>query len=697
MTQKKLAIALLAAMPVLAGASSLSAEDTDMLEDEVIELEDAYVRPDYVEIERLRQTKEILVISKEAIEQKGNRTLSDVLAKTPSVSVEAAGHGVIDIRGMGTGQAQRNVQVYMDGMPISPLTTHPYQTDFNVIPVEEIERIEVIPGGSSVLYGSGTAGGVVNITSTMKNLKEPTQTVSGEWNSEGYRLNASVGSKLSDKFTVQASASKLERDLYFVDSWKDSEYYSAALRWDLTKDQTLILRGSYLEEDSELYQNIRFKDVEKYGKYAPVKSDWATSYQLSKLRADREQKQYSLSYINDISDKLHWVNDIFYADGWITGNADGGTMYNDGYGIRSSLEWSYGDGSSLLVGFNYANQNADLDYSDLDYGLQHFYYDKEMWAIFATNTFKWNNWDFVQGMRHERNTWGFDKSLKRAAFAGERETDNNAFELAAAYHYRDSGKIYARYERGFTLPDGVFISDERVENGVYGLYPAQADDEKFDMFEIGLSDKIGFTTVSLTAWISQTDNQLDRLSWLDRTTLKRSRVTMNLVDTQRHGVDLSLIQQFGDLTLEESYSYLRGRSKYISQAAEDFVNSKLNADMSFSGGGLQSVPEHKFTVSADYAFTDNFSANLRYTYTGEYKNFGYQKDAAEGATVGAYNLVDLSFKFQPYQWLSIHGGINNVFDEEYFEWGMDHAGGTGDQMIVPGAERSFFIGMKATY
>lgn len=160
-TRSAIALALAAILPTMAGAQE------NAVDEDVIELEDAYVRPDYVEIERLRNTKEIIVLDKEVIQEKGNRTVSDILADTPSVSVNAAGHGIIDIRGMGTGQAQRNVQVFMDGMPITPLTNHPFQSDFNVIPVEDVERIEIIPGGGSVLYGAGTAGGVVNITSNM--------------------------------------------------------------------------------------------------------------------------------------------------------------------------------------------------------------------------------------------------------------------------------------------------------------------------------------------------------------------------------------------------------------------------------------------------------------------------------------------------------------------------------------------------
>lgn len=143
-------------MPVVAESLPADLEETN---DGAITLSDTIVRPEYVEIERLRQAKEIIVINKDQIQEQGNRTVSDVLAKVPSITVGATGQGAIDIRGQGVDQAQRNIQVLMDGAPITTLVNHPMQTNYDVIPVEDLERIDIIPGGGSVLYGSGASGG----------------------------------------------------------------------------------------------------------------------------------------------------------------------------------------------------------------------------------------------------------------------------------------------------------------------------------------------------------------------------------------------------------------------------------------------------------------------------------------------------------------------------------------------------------
>ena len=151
-----LAVAHALAAPIYAANTadepdSQEAESAEAAYEQDVELQPSYVRPDYVEIERLRTTKEIIVLPKEVIRERGNRTVSDALQNVPGISVGTTGAGEIDIRGQGAGQANRNIQVLIDGAPITTLVNHPMSTNYDVVPVEQIERIEVIPGGGSVL------------------------------------------------------------------------------------------------------------------------------------------------------------------------------------------------------------------------------------------------------------------------------------------------------------------------------------------------------------------------------------------------------------------------------------------------------------------------------------------------------------------------------------------------------------------
>lgn len=150
---------------------------------EDIKLGATFINPDYIEIEKLKSTKNVIVIDKNQIDEKGYTSVSQVLNDVPGITVGTTQWGEIDIRGQGD-QASRNIQVMIDGAPITTLVSHPYGTNYDVVPVEQIEKIEVIPGGGSVLYGNGTVGGVINITTNLKAMSKPINKVGYEYSQD---------------------------------------------------------------------------------------------------------------------------------------------------------------------------------------------------------------------------------------------------------------------------------------------------------------------------------------------------------------------------------------------------------------------------------------------------------------------------------------------------------------------------------
>ncbi|MDP8079379.1 TonB-dependent receptor [Phocoenobacter skyensis] len=664
------------------------------------ELGTIYVHPEYLEIEHLRNTKEIIVISKEQIQEKGHRTISDILAEVPSVSVGATGHGQIDIRGQGADQASRNIQVIVDGVPITALTNHPNQLNYDVIPVEQIERIEIIPGGGSVLYGSGASGGIVNITSSVKSVDNPVYSLSGESNSKGYRLNVNLGTRLNDNLAVTFNASKLNRDLHFVDTFRHSEYYSAGLSWDINDTQNLTVRASHLNEDSLYLENISYDKVKKYGtNYRPKIKNGKRAY----LYGDRRQDHISVTYRYNTVNNISVISDAFYQKGFYVGVKElDKTVYTNAFGIRNKVKWHYMNGGELLIGIDGTVQKSQLEYYSYKKP-KIFNYDKKVFAGYIANQLKWGNWETSQGIRRELTKWGFEKaryqySIKEnQIFNDTKNLWNTAFDLSLAYHYSDSGRVYARYERGYTVPDGIQVTDivssmNKDKKKIYHYRGTRAEPEKFNMYEIGLKDSFKFTTVNLVGWYSQTNNQMSRLIY------RGNYETINALKTKRWGMDLSMIQQFGNLTLEESYSYLKGRTDYASDEIRKYIASKRykGKTSNFLRSGLQKVPRHKVALRATYDFTDNLSATVRYTYQSKYENTMYQEDQ-EGKgndQVKSFEIVDLSMKYQPRDWIQVYGGITNVFDKKYF----NYSSGTGfSPTIVPGAERGYFLGLKAVF
>ena len=107
--------------------------------------------------------KNITLITKEDISKKQYDDVETILRDTPNIVITNTQFGpTINLRGSGERSMSR-VKVMIDGINLTPLEESMGSLPLNSIPVSSIEKIEIIPGGGTALYGSGTTGGVINI------------------------------------------------------------------------------------------------------------------------------------------------------------------------------------------------------------------------------------------------------------------------------------------------------------------------------------------------------------------------------------------------------------------------------------------------------------------------------------------------------------------------------------------------------
>ena len=106
----------------------------------------------------------VTVVEKEELEQAPETTVDDFLKRIPSVSysrvhqAECGPGRDITLRGI---SEQKRTLILVDGIPVNDSVTG--AVNWSLIPKESVERIEVIRGPMSALYGSGAMGGVINV------------------------------------------------------------------------------------------------------------------------------------------------------------------------------------------------------------------------------------------------------------------------------------------------------------------------------------------------------------------------------------------------------------------------------------------------------------------------------------------------------------------------------------------------------
>ena len=105
----------------------------------------------------------VSVIGKDALEDTMAQSINEILSRELGVNVYATGTGknaTIDIRGFGD-TANRNILVLVNDRKVNSIDMS--GPDLLQVPLQSVERIEIIRGAGSVLYGDNAVGGVVNI------------------------------------------------------------------------------------------------------------------------------------------------------------------------------------------------------------------------------------------------------------------------------------------------------------------------------------------------------------------------------------------------------------------------------------------------------------------------------------------------------------------------------------------------------
>lgn len=153
----------------------------------------------------------VIVITQDEIEKMGAESLKDVISKTAGLTVQygtfpsasAKSKSSVSIRGMGAA----GTLFLLDGRRLAGEVKNPY--DLDRIPASSIERIEVVKGPMSSLYGADATGGVINIIT-----KKPKDTAEIDLNLR-YGSNAYGDAKNKNaSFAVRGKADKLGYSIY---------------------------------------------------------------------------------------------------------------------------------------------------------------------------------------------------------------------------------------------------------------------------------------------------------------------------------------------------------------------------------------------------------------------------------------------------------------------------------------------------
>ena len=665
--------------------SALSYSNEDFFYEESskgVKLNESVVSTTGFETSQRNITSNVTVITAKDIEEKNYQSVAEVLKDVPSINVIGdPKNPIIDMRGQGD-KATANVQVLIDGIGINLLDTSHAKTPINTVPVENIEKIEVIPGGGAILYGSGTRGGIINII-TKAGAGYTGGFVSTEFNSFGGKKgDVSYGTNIGN-FGVNLNYSKNDYKGYRDGDKADSDYFEGSLKYKITDNQDVTLKYSRYNEDSTSPRGLSREQL------SDRKNNGLVGKYDELIVNDIKKDEFNAKYEYRINSDLTLDLLAFYQKTEIYNNNNYETMgysvknfmdYTDKkVGFKPKLKFNYNENGNLILGYDYIKNTLDRD-SQMDMFSSEKYknnLEKETHSIFVLNRNQFGSFEFTQGIRYEyadfKTNRGYSKNnLSSGALTDStsisRNTtmENMAYEVVGNYLYSDTGNIYLKTEKGFTSPTPSQLVDK-----IDGSYiDNNLESETYITFETGFKDYVLGSFVSGAIYLTETKNEI-----ATENLAKMNFLNYNIGKTRRSGLELNAEQYFGKLTIREGYA---------------LVKTKIlkDQDKNIEGNEIADVPTNRFNIGLDYQLTSKFNVIWDTVYSSGYYLNNQNTYGKQNENV----VTNITFNYRPIETLRIFAGINNLFNEKYY-----YSISSDGKEFDPAAERSFYAGFKYNF
>lgn len=626
---------LLAGTTLVWGGTAFAQEDL-----QEFALDDMVVTASRVPTQKVDTPADISVITKEEIADQNYASASDALRAIPGVNVLGSG-----AKGSSMGQdkillnGDERVLVLVDGRRMNLGSSGNSSADW-LPPVNAIERIEVLKGGGSALYGTDAVGGVINVI--MKKGSDignhvTVKAAGGSWNAEQYAISAS-GSNDSGLGLI-VSATKERRGEY---KFKNANGKSQLLKNSGYDDTGVIVKlDQKVGEDNRIGVNFEHINAEGgspfgYSGFGNTDSHKRISNNVA-LRYDWNESSDEKGYVQVYKNYQH--ANFRSPDAGNQSNFTDSTM-----GIEAQQNFKFSDTDELTVGLEY--YKTTVDNAALYAGKR----DINNKAIFAENRWEFApSWQLNAGLRYDHHSKYGSEFTPKVALNKKFDENSNA---------------YLSWGRVFNAPTTDDLYWYQPGWGMFGNPDLKA--EKGNVWTLGGNTKLGDkTTLSGSIFYSDID---DAIGWLyDSTTYQSKAVNIN--KEKRRGMELSLNHDFDDnLSAYASYTYVQVKQDKGYGFAKD-----LTTKPNIYRAGLK-------YKNADWLFTLNANA-----VTGQ-----SEKQFVDSS----YFTLDLGaqYKINDNAKLFING--YNLTNARYAEFGGLYKNG---EARYPMAGRSFIIGAEYTF
>ena len=638
----------------------------------------------------------VTVITAQEIEAMGARDLRDILEIVPGFEFSRVRNGLqlVGVRGTKDSRSTAKVLLLVDGVPYNTLMYGMSLVGGYEINADAIERLEIIRGPGSALYGRNAFNGVVNVIT------------------KSARNNGNTGVRL---LTIGGNHNTLGAGISYGVRRDDWDLYLNVLKFNTDGHQSGFDNGMGGTSPWDLSRgNLHFNVKANVGKFqftglysdSTLGSSHGPFVTGSEILTSRGS--YSLMYQTKLSEKMNISAELIFQHLKEVQDleifkpnlpAPYGMVYPNGmyvkpeyseykYGIETEFSYRISDNHQLLAGIQlerYGVNNCDIRssydlYSNGSPALfyirngEKFYYGRDDMPIESRGWIQGSGHDYYNLAFYIQDTCYPVKNVG-VTVGGRYDVDSEFGGVfnprgAIVWEFIKNGNVKLLYGQAYRAPN----CQEQFKTTGFAIGNEELKPERIKTLELGL----GYRFKNFSSGVNFFYNKLDDVIYVESRSFGEPNTYLNVGENIAQGFEIEN-KFFLDKTFWFflNYSYTDSEDKRLLLGNENVENEEITPHID--------IAPHKLNLGFNVGFLDYFNVNTNLIYRSRRQRF----DAVEDS-VGPYTLVNTTLTVKNLiKALTISASVFNVFDEEYY----DQEPGLQYQPAQPG--RSFVL--KVSY
>ncbi|MEM6299283.1 MAG: TonB-dependent receptor [Bacteroidota bacterium] len=640
----------------------------------------------------LESAGSVSLLTPKDLKRDNESNISQTLNRVAGVYMHSGTYNTnrLTIRGIGsrTPFSTNKIRAYYEEIP---LTTGEGETIIEDIDMGFLERMEVIKGPASSLYGAGLGGTILLEASSPESSKVTVEnnTMLGSF---GLWRNQTAFKSSGAQSQIYVGYSQMSSEGYRENNEYDRQSFLLATNFYPNEKATFHLLGNYIDVKGFIPSSINEETFRNNPRAAA--GNWLAAEGFESYQKGLVGASLDYQFLPNLEQKTSLFTSFRLANEPRPFNILRENTLS--YGLRSRLIYSPNLGNwetNFTIGTEYFNEYYFWQTYENN--------NRTEGAILTDNTERRNCTNlFAQALLKPLKRLNITLGLNynemsyrlTDLFTLDSLDQSGKYEFEPVWsprlgiNYRISDKIalFAQVAHGFSPPS---VEETLTPEGQIN---PQIQPETGWNYELGSRGQAGFFAWEVALFNMQIENLL-----VARRTAEDAFVGLNAGSTQHRGIELQT--NFFPLKSHPDYWQFSLTYTYSDYTFQDFLDEDAGED--FSGNVLPGIAPHILNLVTDWNLPFGLYGNLNYQFVDEM--FLRDDNILKSES---YQVLNLKLGYEMHlgqKWyLDFHAGIQNLADERYASMLLVNAGsfgGNAPRYFYPGLARNYFGGLKIKF